>query len=202
MPGILSILVYWPSVEPENHYQVYTRHRHFCCLAVLGLVGMELVFFITACRVLCFSFVTKAVLTAHQCFSYCRTVLAHIKNFSVSHSAPPASRLRVGKRLGRDTARTADPNQPKRYSIPHNIMLSNNTWGWEGEESFQSNCCSQRVSLAWCCDKFFGLAQAAFSVLLHYVFAFMTSSMSHKQSFVDLNAPGTLKRKTKQNKPL
>lgn len=71
MPGVLSTQVYLPSVEPENHYQVYTRHRHFCCLAVLGLVGMELNFYITAHMVLYFSFVTKTVPITHHCFSYC-----------------------------------------------------------------------------------------------------------------------------------
>jgi len=29
------------------------------------------------------------------------------------------------KELGRDTAETADPDWPKRYSIPYNVVLSN-----------------------------------------------------------------------------
>jgi len=29
------------------------------------------------------------------------------------------------KKLGGDTAGTADPHQPKRYSIPYDIVLSN-----------------------------------------------------------------------------
>ena len=47
--------------------------------------------------VLCFEFVTKTVLTTHQCFGYHRAVLA-------------VSVLEVGKKLGEDTAGTADPN--------------------------------------------------------------------------------------------
>jgi len=35
----------------------------------------------------------------------------------------------VGRKLGGDTARTGDPNWPKGYSMPHNIDLSNNSWG-------------------------------------------------------------------------
>jgi len=71
MSGVLGTQAYLPSVQPENHYQVYTRHTHFCCLAVLGLVGMQLIFLLTACRVLCFYFVTKTVSITHHCFSYC-----------------------------------------------------------------------------------------------------------------------------------
>jgi len=54
------------------------------------------------------------------------------KAFSVSYPAPPGSRLGVQKKLGGDTVRTADPNQPKGYSIPHNVMLSNIKRGEEG----------------------------------------------------------------------
>ena len=30
--------------------------------------------------------------------------------------------------MGRDTAKTADPNRPKGYPIPYEIMLSNKNW--------------------------------------------------------------------------
>ncbi|KAK2518109.1 hypothetical protein Q9966_014424 [Columba livia] len=40
--------------------------------------------------------------------------LHRVKVFSASHSTPPVgSRLGVHKKLGGDTARTADPNRPK-----------------------------------------------------------------------------------------
>jgi len=37
--------------------------------------------------------------------------------------------LGMCRKLGGDTARTADPNWPKGYSITHSIMLSNKTGG-------------------------------------------------------------------------
>lgn len=40
-------------------------------LRVLGLAGMESIFFRVAHGVLGFQFVTRAVLTRHQWFSYC-----------------------------------------------------------------------------------------------------------------------------------
>jgi len=57
--------------------------------------------------------------------------LHRVKAFSASHTDPPASRLGVHKKLGGDTARTADLNSPKGYSTPHDIMLSNKSWGKE-----------------------------------------------------------------------
>lgn len=57
---------------------------------------------------------------------------------------PPAPRNRVGwgKKLGVDTAGTADTNWPKEYSIPYNIKLSNKTGvvGEEESESGRGNC--------------------------------------------------------------
>ena len=49
--------------------------------------------------------------------------------FSFPHSAPPASRLGVRKKLGGDTARTADP---ERCSMPCGIVLSTKTSGKGG----------------------------------------------------------------------
>jgi len=40
-------------------------------LSVLVLAGIELIFFLVACVVVCFGFVMKIVLITHQCFSYC-----------------------------------------------------------------------------------------------------------------------------------
>ena len=37
------------------------------------------------------------------------------------------------KKLGGRTAGTADPNRPKGYHIPYNIMLSNKSWGKKEE---------------------------------------------------------------------
>ena len=54
---------------------VKTQNNIFIIKPVLGLAGMELIFFIEACMVLRFRFVTRTVLITHQCFSYCWTVL-------------------------------------------------------------------------------------------------------------------------------
>ena len=47
-----------------------------------------------------------------------------VKAFSASHTIPPVRRLGVHKKLGGDTAGTADPNWPKGYSIPYDVMLN------------------------------------------------------------------------------
>ena len=49
--------------------------------------------------------------------------LYQVKDFSASH-AQPARRLEGHKELGGDTAGTADPNCPKGYSIPYDVMPS------------------------------------------------------------------------------
>jgi len=51
--------------------------------------------------------------------------LHSVKAFSASHPLSPARRLGVHKKLGGDTAGTADPNWPKGFSIPYDITLSN-----------------------------------------------------------------------------
>lgn len=49
---------------------------------ILGLTGIALIFFMAACIVLCFGFVTKTVLIANQCFCCCWEVLAEHWSFS------------------------------------------------------------------------------------------------------------------------
>ncbi|XP_066841412.1 uncharacterized protein [Anser cygnoides] len=51
--------------------------------------------------------------------------LHQAKDFSASRSVLPASRLGVQQELGGDRPRTADPNWPKGYSIPSDVMLNN-----------------------------------------------------------------------------
>ena len=55
--------------------------------------------------------------------------LHSIKTVSPTFLPPKASRLGVGRRLGKDIAGTADLNSPNGYSIPYDVMLSNKTWG-------------------------------------------------------------------------
>lgn len=88
--------------------------------------GMELIFFIAACFVLCFGLVTRTYqwLITHECFSYCRTAFDSIRACKVSHTVPPASRVVVCKMLGRNKGWRADPKWPKRYSIPCDLMFS------------------------------------------------------------------------------
>jgi len=50
------------------------------------------------------------VLITQGCFSYCCAVLAQCQGLLFVTLPLPASRLGVGKRLGRDTARTVDLN--------------------------------------------------------------------------------------------
>ena len=49
--------------------------------------------------------------------------LDQVKDFSASH-AQPARKLEGHKELGGDTARAADPNWPKGYSIPCDVTSS------------------------------------------------------------------------------
>lgn len=71
-----------------------------------------LIFFITALMVICFGSVTKNVDDILML-----QLLLIVKDFSVSHTVLPASRLRVQKRMGGGMGRTADTKQPKVYSI-------------------------------------------------------------------------------------
>lgn len=58
---------------------------------------------------LCFAFVTKAVLVTHRFLVIAEQCLHNVKAFSVSHSPPPTrEQVGMGKRLGVDTAGTAD----------------------------------------------------------------------------------------------
>ena len=56
-------------------------------------------------------------------FAIAEQRLDRVKAFAASHTTPPARRLGVHKKLGGDTAGTADPTWPKGYSIPYGIML-------------------------------------------------------------------------------
>lgn len=63
----------------------------------MELAGMELIFFIAACMVLCSRFVTTAVSVVDQCFG--QRELSQHPGFCASHSAPTVSRLRTGGQL-------------------------------------------------------------------------------------------------------
>lgn len=48
--------------------QDHSSKSNFLCLPVLVFCGIELIFFIVACMMLCFGCVIKTVLVTHQCF--------------------------------------------------------------------------------------------------------------------------------------
>ena len=66
-----------------SHQVRQTLGTNICCCT-----GIELTFFIAACMVPCFGFVTRTVLITHQCFDYFWSVLAPHQGFSFSHSTP------------------------------------------------------------------------------------------------------------------
>lgn len=122
--------------------KIGTLVRFLSFMIALDVVKMELVFFIAACVLLCFKFVTKTVLMITQkCFSYCWTVLAQNQSF---HGP---IRLGVNERLGGSTAATADTNWLWRYSPLKNLMFSNKTegifhgsWAFFGWWEVESDC--------------------------------------------------------------
>ena len=76
---------------------------------VLSLAEMELIFPIAALIVLCSVLVARTVLITHQCFGCYGAVLTQHQG-CLSNIPPLTSSLGVGKILGGDIARTADPN--------------------------------------------------------------------------------------------
>ncbi|KAK4817730.1 hypothetical protein QYF61_026530 [Mycteria americana] len=67
-----------------------------------------------------------------------RDIEAAYHQLEESEEGQTEEEMRVHKKLGGDTARTADPNWPKGYSIPYGVMLNIETGGsWLGG----SNCC-------------------------------------------------------------
>lgn len=90
------------------------------------LAGIELIFFLETCMMLCSGCMMKTTLIAHQCFSCCRAVLAQNPGpFCFSHCQQGAEGHRE---LRGDAASTADLNWPKGWPTPHGIVLSNKRW--------------------------------------------------------------------------
>jgi len=91
---------------------------------MLVLAGVELIFFIAVSLRLCFGFVLKTLWVMRRCAEQClHGVLC------ASHTAPPVSRLGMQKKLGGDTAGTADPNRPKGCSIPYDVSSAHKAGG-------------------------------------------------------------------------
>lgn len=85
-------------------------------VACTGFARIVWFFFIAAHAVLWFELVIKTALVAQACFSWCRTVLAQRQGFLHFSLRPCSKWTRLGgvagvdKRLGVDTAETANPS--------------------------------------------------------------------------------------------
>lgn len=79
---------------------------------------------------LCFAIFLWKVLIIKGCLANAEQCLYSDKAFSAFYTTPPVRTLRVHKKLGSNTVRTADPNGQS--FIPHDIMFS--IQSWEKEE--------------------------------------------------------------------
>lgn len=89
---------------------------------VLVFTGIELIFLVMANMVLYSRFVTKTVLATHPCFSYCCTALTEHQGLSCFSCYPARKLAGVPKKLGGDTATTADPIWPKGFSTSSSVI--------------------------------------------------------------------------------
>ena len=78
-------------------------------------------------------------------------MLAQPQAFSLSHASLPASRLRLGKRLGGAAARTADPSWPRGNPLQHCAHQDKLGEGGRREGRSEWWCVSSRVTVV--CDK-------------------------------------------------
>lgn len=83
----------------------------------------EVCFIIAASMRLCFGFVTETVLIPHWDFDLLSTACT-VSRLIFYLNTSALSRLQVGKKSLRGTARTADLGWPKMCSVPSNVMLS------------------------------------------------------------------------------
>lgn len=113
----------------------------------MGLIGMELTFFIIARVVLCFRLVTKKIITPMFQLPLNNACIVSRPPLSLILSIPE-SRLRVGKRLGGGLSWDSWPSCPKGYSITYNAMLSNKRVGRVGEAGGMV-VVVPKVAIAW-----------------------------------------------------
>lgn len=90
----------------------------------------KVIFFLVADKVLCFGFVTKPVLTGHQCFRCCWAQLAQYLTLFCFSCCPTSEEAESWG----DAARTAGTRLTKGMSIPYNFVLGIKSWekggGW------------------------------------------------------------------------
>lgn len=115
------------ALVSQSQWQTRQLHNLLCpaVVPVLVLAGAQLVFS-TIVGVWLFCICAGAVLIIQKCFSYCWEVLAQHQGLLCS-SPCHSSRWNGGKgELGESTARTTDPNWPKRY--PRSCDITLNIW--------------------------------------------------------------------------
>jgi len=73
----------------------------------------------------------------------------------------PESRLGVGKKLGGDTARTADPNWLMGYSVPDNVMICSNK-----QDRVRRRGLASKVTVVWRLARHWSALEGGDSVIL------------------------------------
>lgn len=81
---------------------------------------------------MCFEFMTKTVVIAHQYFSCCRAALTQSPELFCFSHCPVSKDLGVHKELREDTASTTDPDWPKGCPTPYHRLT-----GCQGLEETQ-----------------------------------------------------------------
>lgn len=100
------------------------------------LSGTESIFFVEAHMMICLEFFMKVLVITRWWFNYCRAVLTQSQILLWPLCSPASEGLSMHKELGRDTARTADPDLPKGYSILYGIMVNIKNWGKEEKKGW------------------------------------------------------------------
>lgn len=107
----------------------------------------------------CSEFVMKTVVAEH--------CLHMVRSFPASQAIPASSRLGMHESLRCDTARTADSNWPKEYSVLRNMMIINKKWGKKKQGSLLWGCgCSGQAG--HCLDN--GEQSVLFCITCFYFF--------------------------------
>ena len=103
---------------PLLGYRIQPPPNNYIFLTVLVLDGLKLIFFIVACTVLCFGFVTKTVLITHQCLSYCWALLAQHQGLFCSSPHPTSKQAGGAQEVGRRHSRDSWPQLTQGISHP------------------------------------------------------------------------------------
>ena len=114
---------------PKGSLTQFEQHGR---VGVLVSAGMELIFFLVAGIVLSFGFSMRRMLITHGCF---QLLLSGVQTKSRIFQLLLPSQQKAGgaQGVGRGHSQSSDPNWPKGYCIPCDIMPSIETGGtWPG----------------------------------------------------------------------